>query len=64
MAHNSAKRGFFRSAVDAMMAAREKQASRHVASALLMLDDDTLKAGGYSRADLERRSNGGAPYLF
>ena len=64
MGHNSAKRGFFRNAMGAMMAAREKQASRYVASALLMLDDETLKAGGFSRADLERRSNGGAPYLF
>lgn len=64
MAHSSAKRGFFRNAVDAMMAAREKQASRHVASALLMLDDETLRAGGHNRADLERRSNGGSSYLF
>ena len=64
MGHTSGKRGFFRSAVDAMMAAREKQANRYVASALLMLDDETLKASGYSRSDLERRSNGGAPYLF
>lgn len=62
MAHPSAKRGFFRSAVDAIMAAREKQAVRHVAGALLLLDDETLKASGYSRAELERRS--GTPYMF
>jgi hypothetical protein len=64
MAHNSAKRGFFRNAVDAMVAAREKQAHRYVANALLMLDDETLRAGGFDRAELQRRSNGGAPYLF
>ena len=64
MGHNSVKRGFFRNAMDAMMAARERQASRYVASTLLMLDDETLKAGGFNRAELERRSNSGAPYLF
>lgn len=64
MAHNSAKRGIFRSAVEAMMAARERQAARYVASTLLMFDDETLRAAGYNRAELERRSNGGTPYLF
>ena len=63
MAH-SGKRGFFRSAVDAMVAARQKQASRYLASSLLMLDDETLRAHGYSRTDLERRSNGGSTYPF
>lgn len=62
MAQNSRKRGFFRSAVDALVSAREKQANRYVAGALLMLDDETLKANGYSRADLERR--GGVTHLF
>lgn len=62
MGHNSAKRGFFRSAFDAMVAAREQQARRYVASALLALDDETLKASGFSRAELKR--NGGIPYLF
>jgi len=62
MAKISGKRGFFRSAVDALVSAREKQANRYVASALLMLDDETLKAHGYTRADLERR--GGASNLF
>lgn len=59
-----ARRGFFRNAVDAVMAAREKQASRYVASALLMLDDETLKASGFNRGELERRSRGSAPYTF
>ena len=57
MAHG--KRGFFRSAVDAMVSARQKQASRYVAGALLSLDDETLKAHGYTRAELKRRSGGG-----
>jgi hypothetical protein len=59
-----AQRGFFRNAVEAMMASREKQAGRYVASALLMFDDETLKAAGHNRADLQRRSRGGAPYMF
>ncbi|TWG64777.1 MULTISPECIES: hypothetical protein [unclassified Aminobacter] len=58
-----AKGGFFRNAVNAMVTAREKQARRYVASALLMLDDETLKAAGHNRADLERSSRG-APYMF
>lgn len=62
MGHNPAKRGFFRSALDAMVAAREQQAKRYVANALLALDDDTLKASGYSRAELKR--TGGVSYMF
>ena len=62
MAQTTARRGFFLSAVDALVAAREKQAERYVAGALLMLDDDTLKANGYSRAELQRQ--GGSSYLF
>lgn len=61
MAH-SAKRGFFRNAVDALVAAREKQASRYVTGALLALDDETLERAGYSRAELKRR--GVARYTF
>lgn len=56
------KRGFFRNAVDALVAAREKQATRYVNGALLMLDDETLKAHGYNREELKRR--GGVGYLF
>lgn len=62
MASHSAKRGFFRNAVDALVAAREKQAHRYVNGALLMLDDETLKAHGYNRDELKRK--GGAGYLF
>lgn len=57
MATNSARHGFFRNAIGAMMAAREKQAARYVAGVLLKYDDDTLKAGGYSRAELEKRAS-------
>lgn len=62
MAHNSAKRGFFRNAVDALVAARQKQANRYVNGALLMFDDETLKAHGYNRDDLMRRAS--VNYLF
>lgn len=57
------KRGFFRSAVEAMMAARERQANHYVASTLLMFDDETLKNNGFTRAELRRRANGGAPLI-
>jgi hypothetical protein len=49
-----ANKGFFRNVMDAMIAAREKQAARYVNQALLMLDDETLKARGYSREALRR----------
>ncbi|MBI1619128.1 hypothetical protein [Aquamicrobium zhengzhouense] len=58
-----AQNGFFRNAMNAMVASRERQARRYVANALLLLDDETLKAAGHNRADLERRSKG-APYMF
>lgn len=48
-------RGFLRGALDALVEARAKQASRYVNGALLMLDDETLKANGYSRAELVRK---------
>lgn len=47
--------GFFRNAFGAFMSARERQADRYVNGALLMLDDETLKAHGYSRAELRKR---------
>lgn len=46
--------GFFRGAIEALVAARTKQADRYVNGALLMLDDETLAAGGYSREKLKR----------
>ena len=62
MARTTTGRGFFRNAVDALVAAREKQATRYVNGALLMLDDETLKAHGYNREELQRRS--GVGYMF
>jgi hypothetical protein len=62
MAHSTAGRGFFRNAVSALVEARERQVSRYVNSALLMLDDETLKSHGYSREELKRRA--GATYMF
>lgn len=63
MAYNSSKRGFFRNALDAMIAAREKQAAAYVNRTLLMLDDETLRTNGYNRADLERKSHGGSYFI-
>lgn len=48
-------RGFFRNAVDALIAARQRQVTRYVNGALLMLDDETLKAHGYTREELRRK---------
>jgi len=55
-------RGFFRNAMNALIAAREKQAQAYVNRALLGFDDSTLKAYGYDRAELTRRA--GASYPF
>jgi hypothetical protein len=40
------------------MAARAAQAERYVNDVLLMLDDETLKAKGYTRAALKHRRGG------
>lgn len=52
-----AGRGFFRSAIDAMVEARSRQAQRQVNAALLMLDDEELAARGYDRATLRRNAS-------
>ncbi|MBO6902466.1 MAG: hypothetical protein JJ864_14075 [Rhizobiaceae bacterium] len=44
--------GFFRSAFNAIVAAQERQAQRYVNSSLMLLDDETLRANGISRAQL------------
>ncbi|RCS25454.1 hypothetical protein DUT91_01215 [Phyllobacterium salinisoli] len=62
MANNGAKRGFFRAAMDNLVAARSRQAARYVNGALLSMDDETLKANGYSREGLKR--GGSAYYPF
>ena len=59
MTTNSPKRGFFRSALDAFIAARQRWANSYVNGALLMLDDETLKAHGYNRAELRKQPNAG-----
>jgi hypothetical protein len=56
------KTGFFRSALNSMIDARARQATRYVNGALLMLDDETLAANGYKRETL--RKNARAPYMF
>jgi hypothetical protein len=58
----NARRGFFRGALDAMIEARTRQASRYVNGALLMLDDETLAKQGLSRETLRR--NGYTSYIF
>ena len=55
-------RGFFRNAVNALIAAREKQAQGYVNRALLGFDDETLKAYGYDRAELARRAGPAYPF--
>ena len=50
------KNGFFRSALDALVQARQREAERYVNGVLLSLDDETLKSHGYNRAELSRRA--------
>jgi hypothetical protein len=61
MTMSTKREGFFRSAINAFVAAREQQASRYVNSALQMLDDDTLRAHSYNPADL--RKQGGSRFV-
>lgn len=53
MAHQR-KRSFFRNAVDAIVEARQRQADRYMRQALLMLDDETLRAYGYRPEQVRR----------
>lgn len=55
-------KSFFRNALDRISAAREKQARRYVGSALLSLDDETLKALGHSREELKRAGTATLPF--
>lgn len=50
----SARRGFFRSAMKAIIEARQREASRYVSGVLLGFDDETLKANGYDREELKK----------
>lgn len=49
------KHGFFRGALDALIAARTNQVNRQLGRVFLTMDDEQLKAYGYSRDDLKRR---------
>lgn len=62
MATTNSRRGFFRNALDSIIDARARQAQSYVNGALLMLDDATLAANGYKRAELEKSAR--APYMF
>ena len=59
---NTAKLGFFRNALNALIEARARQATHYVNGALLMLDDETLAKNGYSREALRR--NARTPYAY
>ena len=52
-------KNFFRGALDALIDARAKQASRYVNGTLLMLDDKTLAANGLKREELRRNASVG-----
>ena len=58
----SKRKSFMSSAYDAMVNARTRQASAYVNGALLMLDDETLKAHGYSRKELEAKNSAFYPF--
>ncbi len=51
----ASKNGFFRSVLNAFVEARQAEAERYVNRVLLSLDDETLKAHGYNRAELSKR---------
>ena len=52
MTTNARRRGFFLTAMDAMIASREREARRQINDMLLSFDDRTLAAYGYKRSDL------------
>ncbi|MBD8890552.1 hypothetical protein [Roseibium litorale] len=56
---NRASGSFVRRALSRMVEAREKQARRYVNGYLLSLDDATLAAHGFNRAELEREGSVG-----
>ncbi|MBD0414736.1 hypothetical protein [Oryzicola mucosus] len=56
------KTGFFANAFDALVTARQRQATRYVNGVLLTMDDATLKQYGYDRKNLEKNA-GFAAYL-
>lgn len=48
--------GLLRRALDNFIAARQREADIYLSRTLLSCDDGTLRAHGYSRADLEKRA--------
>lgn len=58
----SQRKSLMSSAFDAMVNARTRQASAYVNGALLMLDDQTLKAHGYTRKELETKQSAFYPF--
>ncbi|WP_180900924.1 hypothetical protein [Martelella soudanensis] len=54
--------GFFRTAYKNLTDARQRQADRFVADALLRLDDASLNAMGKSRADLKGKRGGSSTF--
>lgn len=55
MTASANKPGFFRSALNAVIEGRQREAEHYVNSVLLTLDDETLKSYGYDRAELAKR---------
>lgn len=49
-----ATKSFFRNAIDALIEARTRQANVYITNALRGADDETLKAYGYRRKDLQK----------
>lgn len=48
------RRNFLRNALDAMVEARAREVAKYVNTALLMLDDDTLKSRGIDRRQIAK----------
>ncbi|TWI33651.1 hypothetical protein IQ26_03920 [Mesorhizobium tianshanense] len=57
----STRPGFFRSAMNALIESRQREARRYVSGVLLGFDDKTLKAHGYDREELKRTAR--SPYF-
>ena len=52
----SNRRGFFRSVLDALVEARQRQANVYLDQMQLSLNDEELAARGMDRAELKRRA--------
>ena len=56
IASKPARPSIFRRVLSSMIEARQRQAARQVNTILLDMDDATLEACGYNRAELRKRS--------